>query len=98
MSALKQDYGTDIIAKESFVSQHNMTMQDFINGNYPDSLFDVEFVEFKNAPFFILGKDYDISIYDDDYDDYLILKEGNNTINEIEVNACICTSMTKYHF
>ena len=60
-------------------------MQDFINGNHPDSLFDVEFVEFKNATFFILGKDYDISIYDDDYNE-LILTEGKNTINEIEVN------------
>ena len=73
------------IAKESFVSQHNMTIQDFVNGKYSDSLFDLEFVEFKIEPFFVLGKDYNISIYDDDYNE-LILTEGKNTINEIEVN------------
>ena len=39
----------------------------------------------KIEPFFILGKDYNISIYDDDYNE-LILTEGKNTINEIEVN------------
>ena len=64
-----------------------MTMQDFVNGNYKDSLWDVEFEDFKNEPFFVLGKDYNISIYDDDYNE-LILEEGNNTVNEIEVNAC----------
>ena len=73
------------IAKESFVSQHNMTIQDFVNGKYSDSLFDLEFVEFKIEPFFILGKDYNISMQDNEYNQH-ILKEGNNTINEIEVD------------
>ena len=68
------------IAKESFVSQHNMTIQDFVNGKYSDSLFDLEFVEFKIEPFFILGKDYNISLNEQ------VLVEGKNTINEIEVN------------
>ena len=68
------------IAKESFVSQHNMTIQDFVNAKYSDSLFDLEFVEFKIEPFFILGKDYNISLNEQ------VLVEGKNTINEIEVN------------
>ena len=72
-----------------------MTMQDFVNGNYKDSLWDVEFEDFKNEPFFVLGKDYNISIYDDDYNE-LILEQGNNTVNEIEVNACIWSNVTAH--
>ena len=60
-----------------------MKMQDFVNGFYSDSLWDVEFDEFKSEPFFVLGKDYNISM------DWIILKEGKNTFNETEVNVCI---------
>ena len=69
-------------------------MQDFVNGIYSDSLWDVEFAEFKIEPFFVLGKDYNISMYDDD-DNELILNQGNNTINEIEVK-CIYLNTMKY--
>ena len=44
-----------------------------------------EFSEFKNAAYYILGKDYNISLRDNSDNEH-ILKEGNNTINEIEVN------------
>ena len=71
-----------------------MTMQDFVNGIYSDSLWDVEFAEFKIEPFFVLGKDYNISMYDDD-DNELILNHGNNTLNEIEVK-CIYLNTMKY--
>ena len=76
------------IAKKSFLSQYNITIKDFANSWYPDSLYEFEFAEFKNAAFFILGKDYNISLRDNQYNEH-ILKEGNNTINEIEVNSFI---------
>ena len=87
---LRSDFPTTVlcfapIAKESFISQYNMTMKDFVNSWYSDSLYEVEFSEFKNAAYFILGKDYNISLRDN-ADNEHILKEGNNTINEIEVN------------
>ena len=87
---LRSDFPTTVlcfapIAKESFISQYNMTMKDFVNSWYSDSLYEVEFSEFKNAAYFILGKDYNISLRDI-ADNEHILKEGNNTINEIEVN------------
>ena len=70
------------------MSQHNMTMKDFVNGFYSDSLWYVEYEEFKSEPFFVLGKDYNISIYDYDYNE-IILNEGNNTYNEFEVMVYI---------
>ena len=70
------------------MSQHNMTMKDFVNGFYSDSLWYVEYEEFKSEPFFVLGKDYNISIYGDDYNE-IILNEGNNTYNENEVMVYI---------
>ena len=73
-------------------------MHDFVNGIYSDSLWDVEFAEFKIEPFFVLGKDYNISMYDDD-DNELILNHGNNTFNEIEVKSrakCIYLNTMKY--
>ena len=73
-------------AKESFVSQHNMTMQDLVNGNYAESLWYVEFEEFKSKPFFVISKDYNISMIDYDYNE-IILNEGNNTYNENEVSV-----------
>ena len=87
---LRTDFPTTVlcfapIGKESFVSQYNMTMQDLVNIVYSDSLYEVEFAEFKNAAYFILGKDYNISLYENEYNEH-VLKEGNNTINEIEVN------------
>ena len=98
---LRTDFPTTVlcfapIGKESFVSQHNMTMQDFVNTFYSDSLYEVEFTEFKNAAYFILGKDYNISLHDNEDNEH-ILKEGNNTINDIEVSACICINTMKYH-
>ena len=82
----------DPIAKNSFLSQYNMTIKDFANSWYPDSLYEVEFAEFKNAAYFMLGKDYNISFQDNEYNQH-ILKEGNNTINEIEVNSFICNRL-----
>ena len=87
---LRSDFPTTVlcfspIAKESFTSQYNMTMKDFVNSWYSDSLYEVEFSEFKNAAYFILGKDYNISLLDNEDNEH-VLKEGNNTINEIEVN------------
>ena len=79
----------DPIAKKSFLSQYNMTIKDFTNSWYPDSLYEVEFGQFKNAAYFILGKDYNISLYDNNEYNEHVLKEGNNTINEIEVNKDI---------
>ena len=82
---LRSDFPTTVlcfspIAKESFTSQYNMTMKDFVNSWYSDSLYEVEFSEFKNDAYFILGKDYNISLNEQ------VLVEGKNTINEIEVN------------
>ena len=85
----------DPIAKNSFLSQYNMTIKDFANSWYPDSLYEVEFGQFKNAAYFILGKDYNISMQDNEYNQH-ILKEGNNTINDIEVNSFICMNTIKY--
>ena len=90
---LRSDFPTTVlcfspIAKESFTSQYNMTMKDFVNGIYSDSLWYVEYEEFKSEPFFVLGKDYNISIYDYDYNE-IILNEGNNTYNELEVMVYI---------
>ena len=87
---LRTDFPTtvlcfDPIAKGSFISQYNMTIRDFVNSWYSDSLYEVEFAEFKNAAYFILGKDYNISLLDNEDNEH-VLKEGNNTINEIEVN------------
>ena len=65
-----------------------MTMQDFVNGFYSESLWYIEYEEFKSEPFFVLGKDYNISMYDYDYNE-ITLNEGNNTYNENEVSICI---------
>ena len=97
---LRSDFPTTVlcfspIAKESFTSQYNMTMKDFVNSWYSDSLYEVQFSEFKNDAYFILGKDYNISLQDNEYNQH-ILKEGNNTINEIEVNSFICMNTIKY--
>ena len=82
---LRSDFPTTVlcfspIAKKSFTSQYNMTMKDFVNSWYSDSLYEVQFSEFKNDAYFILGKDYNISLNEQ------VLVEGKNTINEIEVN------------
>ena len=75
-------------------------MQDFVNGFYSESLWYIEYEEFKSEPFFVLGKDYNISIYDYDYNE-IILNEGNNTYNETEVIGIhlnnTCLHHTKHH-
>ena len=94
---LRTDFPTTVlcfapIAKESFISQYNMTMKDFVNSWYSDSFYEVEFAEFKNAAYFILGNDYNISLYDNEQNEH-VLTEGNNTINEIEVNNYLWQGM-----